>query len=368
LPEGENILNTTGDEEAFVQAKSLAASNEIPNLEMVASMQSTIGQRCRLRRVADEISAPGDATYSLGSATGWRTKKTMWQYNDLETGEPAVTEKEETVWSLSMDKGGEEEVGALELVDSLIRAKKWKHQYPGYTEHDSPLFGYRNKIGRFCGRAVDAPYAASPSFFSKLILKREQECYQSLKSRSYENNWGGKSGLRNAWIVSMKENFDEPGALRRGLLTLEEAFHELCGGFENLNTQDGDEEDINSAKELLENDNLRSDVELESLGLKISGLWHCRESRLVFREIISTTDSLGILALSLDLLCRNCQTYLEATKPTVTRKSVTAASNYDQGMYQAYSSSGRLTRSSYSTEQQTTSRRLNSWQQQNALY
>ena len=288
--EDENAVKTSGDEEQLVLARSMAMSTPesfgaVQNVEMISSLQSAIDQRCRLRRVADEISAPNNATYSMATVTGWRTKKTATEYDSPDSEEPMVVEKEEVVWSLAMDQGGDEEVNALELLNGLVRARKWKHQYPGYVESDSPLFAYRNKVGRFCGRAADAPYAASHFFFCKLMLKREQEYYTSLKSRSYENNWGGKSGLRNAWIASMKDNFDDPNAVRDGLLTLEDAFNELCG--ENVEMQESDNTGSRSAKELLEDENLRCDVELESLGLKVSGLWHCYDSRAVFREIVS---------------------------------------------------------------------------------
>jgi len=197
------------------------------------------------------------------------------------------------------------------------------------------------------------------------MIKREQEFYNSLKSRSYDNTWGGRDGLRNTWILSMKEDFDNLYTLRDGILTLEQAFHDLCGGVTSIESKTEDDE-TNSAKEILEDDTLRCDIELESLGLAIGGLWHCKESREIFREIISTSTSIGIFALGLDLLCRNCQAYLEATKPTITRKAVSSVSNYDQGMY---TNSGRLTRSAFSTDQpqQPSSRRMNSWQQQQSM-
>ncbi len=366
-----DILQEFGDDEHFLRAKEMATSSPeligfVDNIDLISSLQSAIGQRCRLRTVVDEISAADNATYRMGTVSGWRLKKQTKEYINHETGQLNVVEKEEAVWSMAMDKGGEEEITALELLGGVIRAKKWKHQYPGYVEHDSPLFSYRNKLGRYCGRAADAPYAASKFFFSKLMMKREQEYYTFLKNRSYENNWGGKVGLRNAWIASMKENFDDLNALRDGLLCLEDAFHELCG--QNDQEDKNDSGSIHTAKELLEDENLRCDIELESLGLKINGLWHCQDSRAVFQEIISTSDSLGIFALGLDLLCRNCQAYLEATKPqAVTRKSSSAyhQPTYDQGTYTA---SGRLTRSAYSTDQQTTSRRMNSWQMQQEDY
>lgn len=368
--EDENIIKTSGDQEHFLHAKSMAMTKPeefgiVDSIDFVDSLQSGIGQRCRLRRVEDEISAPDSATYVMGTVIGWKIKTTVSEFVNPETQEPTVVEKEEVVWSLALDHGGEEEIDAFELLNGIIRAKKWKHQYPGYTEHDAPLFTYRNKVGRFCGRAADAPYAASRFFFSKLMIKREQEFYPSLKSRSYENNWGGKSGLRNAWIASLKDNFDDINTLRDGILTLEDAFHELCGE----PVQKEDDENKKSPRELLDDEILRCDIELESLGQKISGLWHCYDSRAVFREIISNSNSLGIYALGLDLICRNTQAYLDATKPTNTRKSTNYFANQyeQQGMYAT--SSGRITRSAYSTDPQSSSgRRLNSWQQQHSDY
>lgn len=354
----ENAFMHSGDNDHFNMAKSIASSNQsVQNLEMISSLQSGIGQRCRIRTISDEISSPDNATYDMGTVTGWRMKKTLVEIHEDSLEQPEVIE--EAVWSLMLDKGGEIELTQVVLLNGLICAKKWKHQYPGYVEHDSPLFMYRNKVGRFSGKAADAPYAASRLFFSKLMLKREQECYSKLKNRSYENNWGGKVGLRNPWIASVKENFDDLNALREGLLVLEDSFHELCGIHTDEIEDDAGER---TAKELLENETLRCDIELESLGLAIKGLWQCNDSRKVFREIIATSNSVGIFALGLDLLCRNCQAYLDATKSqAVTRKAASSYQpNYDQLMY---TTSGRPTRSA-----QTTSRRMNSWQKQQEDY
>jgi hypothetical protein len=288
------------------------------------------------------VSSPDEATYSMGTVIGWRTKKSLVEYFEPSSEVTNVLEKEENVWTVSLDNGGELESNAMDLLNSMIRAKKWRDQHPGYVEHDSPLFQYRNKIGRFCGRAADAPDAASPFAFSKLILKREQELYASLKSRSHDNNWGGKDGIRNSWIISMKENFDSMNVLRDGLLSLEDAFFEMCGGQEQEESNE-DTTPHRSASEILENDDLRFDVELESYGMKPKGLWNSYESRAVFREIVSSCTSLGILSLGLDLICRNAQAYLDSTKSTSTRK---ALSNYEQGFY---STSARSTRSAYAT-------------------
>lgn len=339
-----NEIQKSGDEVVFKQAKNHATSNPglVDDIEMLSNVTSAIGRRCRIRHVEDDVSTPDEATYSMGTVIGWRIKKSMVEYFEPSSETTNMLEKEENVWTISLDKGGELELNAMDLLSSLVRVKKWRNQHPGYFEHDSPLFQYRNKIGRFCGRAADAPYAAGPFAFSKLMLKREQELYASLKSRSHENNWGGKDGIRNSWIVSMKENFESTNVLRNGLLSLEDAFYEMCGGREQEESKD-EKISNRSASDILENDDLRIDVELESYGMKPKGLWNSYESRAVFREIISSSTSLGVLSLGLDLICRNAQAYLDATKSTSTRK---ALSNYELGLY---NTSARSTRSAYAT-------------------
>lgn len=264
---------------------------------------------------------------------------------------------------------------AGELIDSLLRYHKWKESVPGYVENDSPLFSYRNKSGRHCGRAADAPYSCSSLFLARLIIKREQEYYSRLKNRTYDNNWGGKSGARNAWIASMKEYGNAFHTVRDGLLTLESAFFELCGGFvKNEQENEIPLDNIKlSGRELLDDDAHRVEIELESIGQEIKGLWNSEGSRNIFLEMMKNTTSVGFVALGLDLICRNCQGYLDATKPaTTTRNSYEAArASFDQGLYAT--ASGRVTRSSLNYEQQqlnqeveSSSRRMNSWQQQNS--
>jgi hypothetical protein len=176
------------------------------------------------------------------------------------------------------------------------------------------LFAYRNKMGRFCGRAADAPYASSALFLGKLILKREQDCYMPLKSRSYENNWGGKSGARNAWIASMKEYANDVNVVRDGLLTLEDALFEMCGGFQEEEAEDDFKANL-SGKELLEKKETRFELELESAVQKINGLWNSRQSRLVFREIISCKSwcffvcVCGAICMQVFPFCQNSKTY-----------------------------------------------------------
>ncbi len=85
-----------------------------------------------------------------------------------------------------------------------------------------------------------------------------------------------------------------------------------------------------------------------------------------FQFFIATTNA-GLIALGLDLLCRNCNFYIDSTKTSVTRNK--ASKQYDTMQYM-----GRATRSSftYDNNQDTFEeyaavssrpRRMNAWQQ-----
>merc|ERR1711957_808377 len=134
-------------------------------------------------------------------------------------------------WRLGLDDGGESHVSASEAVEGILRAIKWSTVYPGYVEHDAPFLSYRNGLGRFCGRSVEAPSSLTPQAFAKQMIKREQDLYMPLKNRSFENNWGGRAGARQAWVSSLKDSGYTFEAVRDGLLTLENAFFDLAGVF-----------------------------------------------------------------------------------------------------------------------------------------
>ena len=76
-------------------------------------------------------------------------------------------------------------------------------------------------------------------------------------------------------------------------------------------------------------------------------LWNSRQSREIFLEIVNTCSSTGVLALALDLLCRNCWAFVDANTAKQKGRS-DRVSGYDAG-----SSSMRTTR------------RMNAWQQAN---
>lgn len=238
------------------------------------------------------------------------------------------------IWRLGLDDGGELHVPASEAVEGILRAIKWSTEYPGYVEYDAPLLSYRNSLGRFCGRAVEAPSSLTPQAFAKQLIKREQDLYMPLKNRTFENNWGGKAGARQAWVSSLKECGHTFEAVREGLLTLENAFFDLTGGFGPAEERKEDEPKKEgepatqsnggtlSGKDLLYDNTSRFDIELESLGNDVTGLWNSSDTREIFQEIIRVSKTVSILALGLDLICRNAQAYITRTKSSVVQPKV----------------------------------------------
>jgi hypothetical protein len=200
------------------------------------------------------------------------------------------------------------------------------------------------------------------------LIKREQDLYLPFKNRTLENNWGGKSGARNAWVSSLKENGHRFEAVRDGLLTLEEALFELSGGFgspkpnseslfespangkseseplaptnPDVLMTNGDSSFGNvtttvsatnstklTGKDLYYDEVSRFDIELESLGNDVHGLWNSPDTREIFREIVLTSNTVSVLALGLDLMCRNGHAYINRTKSSVVANANSSADN-----------------------------------------
>ena len=85
------------------------------------------------------------------------------------------------IWCLTLDNGGERELTSSDLIECIVRSQRWSQQ-DGYCEDDDLKFSfYQNKLGRFCGRAADAPDAASASSLSRLLLRSEKELYDRMK-------------------------------------------------------------------------------------------------------------------------------------------------------------------------------------------
>jgi len=320
----DNDFQTASDEEAFLSSKALAQTESDDTFEngqdfvLLENVSSAIGRRVRLRLVPDPISAPSIVEYDMGKVTGWK----MLLKPDL----PSTA-----TWKVTLDHGGESFLSGSEIVHAMCRAMKWESNHDGSSEEDASFLSYRNNLGRFCGRAADAPTSSSPQAFVRHMIKREQEFYTPLKNRAIENIWGGKSGARNSWVATMREHGSSFSTVAGGLLTLEEAFFELSGGFAERSTVGDDIEPSSfpisetfNGKELLKNESYRLEIELESIGV-VAGLWNSKQTRAIFKEIVQSSKTIGTLALCFELLCRNCNAYLEATKTNVTRNTFSDA-------------------------------------------
>ncbi|KAL7471338.1 hypothetical protein ACHAXS_013445 [Conticribra weissflogii] len=324
LPREETEFRSSGDSDVFTALKGNLSEDDAAILKGVTS---AIGRRIRLRRIPNPERAPDVAQYIMGTITGWKTKivpneeaVNKEDFGNDKSHPPVPT----PLWRMALDDGGELHITDNEVVEGLARATKWTNQHPGYIEHDAPFLSYRNNFGRFCGRQVDAPSSLTPLAFARQMLKKEQDLYMPLKNRTLENNWGGKCGSRNAWVASLKEYGHTFEAVRDGLLTLENAFFDLTGGFGTNGSSMHDDEAAEqttesklSGKDLLYDEVSRFDIELESLGNDVKGLWNNPDTRAIFREIISMSETVSILALGLDLICRNSQGYISRTKSSV---------------------------------------------------
>ena len=297
---------TSGDDEEFSKAMSSARNRQpgegscrIP-FDLVEDVSSALRQRVRLERVEDP--ADDEAEYVMGTVTGWKMTEVdsdAGQENTEPSAESAngngfaaseSSTKMVPVWIVDVDNGGEEELSAVEIVEGISRYLMWRTQYDGYSEQNANLQQYRNNLGRYCGRAADAAYSSTPAFLARLMIKKEQDLYPPLKNLVYENEWGGKSGARNAWIASIKEYGHDLATLRNGLLTLEETFFNFCGRFDahaGVEELEAALKDQRTGKEILDDDNLLFEIELETFGqVAKMGLWNSPIARKVFQQII----------------------------------------------------------------------------------
>lgn len=316
----EEGFSSSGDEDAFGHGKiDLSKEDAI----LVEGIPSAMGRRVRLRFIPDPEKAPDVGEYVMGSVTGWKLSAVV----DDDTATRLDIDEEATpppsqvpTWKIGTDDGGNVLATASEVVRGIVRDIKWSTGHPSYIELDAPFLSYRNNLGRFCGRAVEAPTSTTPQAFAKQMIKREQELYTPLKNRTLENNWGGKAGARQVWVSSLKETGYSFEAVREGLLTLENAIFELSGGLGISEVTDGSADPTKlaerklSGKELLYDNASRVDIELESIGMDVKGLWNNADAREIFHEIIRVSETVSILALGLDLVCRNAQAYINRTK------------------------------------------------------
>jgi hypothetical protein len=340
----------SGDEAAFETVKQEAMWVEDVSTENLENMSSAIGGRVRVRQVVEKTKDNTIARYENGAVTGWKIRRDEVEVapdvNAMEDDEEDPASRIEIVnvpiWKVLTDRGHIVWLTGSELVESLSRFAK-SNAGRGYFENDTVFLSYRNALGRHCGRAADAPYASSPIFLARLMVKREAELYAKLKIRSYDNNWGGKSGARALWTNSMKDYAYDLQTAKQGLMTLENAFFDLTGEFDEYANVANTEPD---AKALLSDPKTLVEIELETIEKNIPGLWNSPASRAVFIEIVSSCKSTGFLSLAFDLLCRNTMKYLQRHKLLNVRTQATASS-YEQ------------------PTARTTRRRMNAWQQAN---
>jgi hypothetical protein len=349
--EGENenvapdeMLFVSGDQEVLnVAIKSLDVDlSSVVSMKLIEGISTGVGARVRVRLVTDPNKQATLAHYHIGVVVGWK------QYEERES--QGGSELDSTgkiraypIWKAVLDRGGGEVfLNSTDLIESICRYKKWASNDRGYFEHDAAFLSYRNSLGRHCGKAADAGLSATPMYFARLLVRREQELYNPLKVISYDNNWGGKSGARNNWILSMKDNCFDFGSAQSGLLCLEQALLELTGGFpESMVPPTRD------ARSILTDLNARFDVELESIDKDVKTLWNSRQSRDVFLEIVKSCSTTGVLALALDLLCRNCWAFIDSNTSKQKGRGE-RVSAYDVGV-----------------PSMRTTRRMNAWQQAN---
>lgn len=322
----DSMMLDSGDGAQLDAAKKACESQDV-GTEAVSELQSAIGERVRIRQIMDVNKDPQVARYENGSIQGWKLKQGSHNGHDevdtADGSEPKVSE-DQPLWKAVSERGDIYWLNGIEVVQSIARFKSYE-QKGGYFESDAAFLSYRNTLGKYCGKVAEAPYASSPAFLAKLMIKREGELYPKLKNRNHDNEWGGQSGKRALWINSMRDFAYDFQTVKQGLLTLETAFFQLTCEFQGYPEADDTPEDISA---LLSDPATAFDVELESMEKNLPGLWNSRTARAIFLHIIGTCSTTGFLALGLDLLYRNTFKYLQRHKllnNRTTRKSAAAA-------------------------------------------
>ena len=312
----ESVPKTEGDEAAFAEAKKLIVDAGTTSLGKLENLTSALGQKVRVRVKVGGSRDNELARYETGTVTSWKTRPEQRELLKEDSGnvsDEEVTDAEPKVeiihvplWRIWTELGSVLWLEGNDLFESLARYHK--SESAGYFEHDSAFLGYRNSLGRFSGKASEASFASSPVNFAKLMVKKEAELYPKLKIRSYDEFWGGsKSGQRAGWINKMKDYAFDTETVKQGLLTLEGAFFQLMGEFDEyqlLSTETPDGQAILNDPDQLQLAELESDK-------TVIGLWNRPESRAIYLEIVSRANTTGLLALALELLCRNTGKYLK---------------------------------------------------------
>jgi DDT domain/Williams-Beuren syndrome DDT (WSD), D-TOX E motif len=354
-----DLIKNSGDEAALGSVKKLLSGSELVLFDALEELKSAIGQKVRVRTVLESTRDGQIARYETATITGWKLRQDEVPVDSGETEfEPQMKKVDTPLWRAWTEQCSEEWLEGTDLLESLERYAKWERKDVDYFESDAEFLSYRNGLGKYCGKGADALHAMSPFRFGQYMVKCEAELYQGLKLLALENNWGGKSASRNTWITSMKEYSFDFQTVKDGLFTLEKAIFELTGGY--FDGGDDNDDSGPSGQELLDDPVRREDIELESIHDTDSGLWNSRESRKVFLEILRRSQTVGILFLALELVCRNTRVYIVKNGAGGKAGRRTTAAVSGEGGVPGYEQ--------YVPLPQRTTRRMNAWQQEQSTH
>mmetsp|Transcript_14924 Transcript_14924/g.36626 ORF Transcript_14924/g.36626 Transcript_14924/m.36626 type:complete len:1594 (+) Transcript_14924:381-5162(+) len=351
-----DVILQSGDEATFDNIKNSLSGSELVLSDSLEELKSAIGHKVRVRTVVESTREGEIARYEIGTVTGWKLRTDQVPVEAGETEfDPQMKEAKTPLWCVSTEQCNEVWLEGKDLVESMQRYTQWSQKDPEYFEQDVEFLSYRNPLGKYLGKPNDAKLSMRPHAFGVYMVQCEAELYQGLKLLAVENSWGGKNPARNAWIEAMKDYSFDFQTVKGGLFTLEKAIFEMTGAFNDGST---DEEDSGpSGKELLDDPAKREDIELESIHDTNSGLWNSRESRKIFLEILNRSQTVGLLFLALELICRNSRVYIvkHGGGSKVGRRA-TPAETAGVGFEQ------------YAPLPQRTTRRMNAWQQGQAAH
>ena len=277
---------SSGDEAMFeeVKRRGRESQSELIQFHLIEKLTSGIGQKVRTRTIVESNRDGEVARYEVCTVCGWKIQKeTVPIQPDGDEFEPQTKTVDVPIWQALGQQGHPILLSGAELLESICRFLKWNANDDTYFENDAAFLAYRNSLGRHCGNKAEAVHSMTPIKFAQFLVKREAELYQRLKHCVHDETWGGKAGSRNAWVSSMKDFAFDFKSVKEGLLTLENAFFQLTGGF----PETGDTEEP-SGRDLLDNPTTREDIELESIEKNITCIWASKASRNIFLEIMKS--------------------------------------------------------------------------------
>jgi hypothetical protein len=286
---------TSETSEKFVGRYDLAAVHSIVS-------ESAINKRVRHR--FDE------GNYLMGTITGW-----------VADGE-VDDRKDVALWHVAYDAGEEEDWEASEVARGLLNAKRYIEGNGSYVDDDGgAVMYYKNSLGKFGAnqglKVSEMHRAMQPHGLAALLLKREAEIFPAMKEKAKRNtwgdDWGGRDGLRNSWLIGLKEGMKGEsgeislGIVKQALLNLEENMLLICSGHH---------EDLNEGGKLnlhedfaLNNLNVYSYAYMDEWGgtLNAETLWEGAGTRKTWLTVVDASEEPSVLACCLDVLVNNCK-------------------------------------------------------------